>query len=113
MSAPCGTLHRLPSLSYAFRAVLLQWAVILFASMVLVGVVLFCRIPWLARGSGIPPAEVALRCLDPHQGDPFYLIEGYAEAVRKAAIPWKNGHDISSIVTVRTPEGGYNHTAYS
>jgi len=102
------------SLGQAVKTGFMQWGIVLFSVLILLGIVFMCRIPYLARGSGVKPADVAIRCLDWHQAEPFYLIEGYEEAIAKVAIPWKTKRqDIRKIETQRTATGGYRHSVYN
>jgi Fe-S cluster assembly iron-binding protein IscA len=93
---------------YFLPLTLVQFTIVVLSIFFLMGTLLFCRIPYLARGTGINASDVAIRCLDWHQAEPFYLIEGYESHGGKAAAAWPDV-PIAKVETTAQPGGGFRH----
>ncbi|MFO0865715.1 MAG: hypothetical protein U0744_13870 [Gemmataceae bacterium] len=102
---------RTKSLLYFPYVVFFLFAMILLTGMFGIGLAAQLRIPYYARQADADPNDVAIRCLDQHQAEPFYLIEGYDEATARIAPPLQRETNLKAIRSEKRGEGTFSHVA--
>jgi hypothetical protein len=76
------------------------------------GICFLWRVPWLAKTNDVEDFDLLVRCLDTHQNQPFYLFDGYQQALKSIGIPFQQFTRVSKVESTRKGPNQYQHKVY-